>query len=108
MTKNGSGTETRVLEEMKGIAVKFYEDLWKKRKYTKEFSARKLKQLLSKVTQKVSTTNRIKGNEQLNVKEFKRVTKMLLTNKSLGIDSIPAEFYQIFDFALDFFQIIEE
>ena len=96
-------------EEIKQIATSFYEELWKKRKDTKEYSARKLKQLLRNVTQKVGEGKRLKGDEKLTIEEFRKVTKMLLTNKSPGIDGIPAEFYQTFDYALEWlFEIIEE
>ena len=47
------------------------------------------------------------GNKPLTLGEFQRVTKLLLKNKSPGIDGIPAEFFQAFKFALAWlFEII--
>ena len=72
------GTETRIPADIREIASKFYREIWKKWKGTKEYSARKLQQLISKIKRKVSTNTKEKGNEPLNLEEFKTVTKLLL------------------------------
>ena len=68
-----------------------------------------MNQLIRKIKRKVSNEKKITGERPLTIEEFRTVTKQLLKNKSPGIDGIPAEFYQTFDFALDWlFDIIKK
>ena len=66
-------------------------------------------QLLRKIRRKVDDNLNQKGDEPLKLKELKQVTKYLYKNKSPGLDGIPVEFYQNFQFALEWLlKIIEE
>ena len=44
--EDNDGKETRNLEEIRRIATRFYIDLWKNRRRTKEHSKRKMNQLI--------------------------------------------------------------
>ena len=84
--------ETCNPEEIRRIATRFYIDLWKNRRRTKEHSTRKMNQPIKKIKRKVSNEKKITGERPLTIEEFITVTKQLLKNKSPGIDGIPAEF----------------
>ena len=109
MEDEEEGTETQNTENMKKIAKIFYSDLWKNRRLDGECSERRMRQLLKKVKRKVGKEKKKRGERPLELEEFKTVTRQLLKNKSPGIDGIPAEFYQTFDFALEWlFRIVKQ
>ena len=57
--------------------------------------------MLDKIRRKVDNTTIIEGDKSITMKEVKEATKALLKNKSPGIDSIPAEFYQTFEYVTE-------
>ena len=63
--------------------------------------------MLDKIRRKVDNTTKIEGDKPITMKELKEATKMLLKNKSPGIDSIPAKFYQTFEYVTEWlFEIL--
>ena len=93
-----NGIETTSEKGINNIATKFYTELWKNRRGTREFSERRRSQMIAKIKHKISDETREKTNKKLTVNEVKEATKALLKDKSPGIDGIPAEFYQEFEY----------
>ena len=98
-------TEKRDLTDMKRIATGFYKDLWKKRRV----SRRALKELVSKVTRRLDDDGKRTCDQEITREELGKVVGKMHKGKSPGVDGIPVEFYQRFDFVVDwFYDIIKD
>jgi hypothetical protein len=86
--------KTREPEEMKEIARDFYETLWRKRKT----SHRKQEKLLRGITRKISMEQREHCEGDITEKEVADMKKKMAKAKAAGIDGLPVEFWQTFDF----------
>ena len=65
--------------------------------------------MLDKIKRKVDNTTKIEGDKPITMEEVKEATKALLKNKSPGIDVIPAEFYQTFEYFTEWlFEILQD
>ena len=63
----------------------------------------------TQINRKVNNTTKIEGDKPITMEEVKEATKALFKNKSLGIDGIPTEFYQTFDYVTEWlFEILQE
>ena len=89
--------ERKKKHEVKRIATTFYKDLWKKRQVSK----RTKDQMIAQITRKISDTDKRRLDREETKEEMKKVVKMMKKGKATGIDGIPMEFYQKFDFAVD-------
>ena len=99
--ENKQGKETTKQEEINDIATDFYTDLWKNRRGTREFSERRRTRMIHKIKHKISNESRDISERPLTLEEVKGAMHALHKNKSQGIDGIPAEFYQAFDYATE-------
>ena len=88
------GEETTEEEEINKICTRFYQGLWKNRRGTRDFSERRLTNLLNNIDKKISDQNRGAIDGDITLEEVLRATKELAKNKAPGIDGIPAEFFQ--------------
>ena len=82
---------------MGDIATVFYKNLWSKR----HNSNRKLQKMPKKVKRRVSGISYKALNTPITLEETRKTIKKMLTNKSPGIDGMPAELYQRFDYIAD-------
>ena len=65
--------------------------------------------MLDKIKRKVYNTKKIEEDKPITMEEVKEATTALLKNKSPGIDGIPAEFYQTFEYVTEWlFEILQE
>ncbi len=83
-------------EEMKEIARDFYGDLWKKRKTVQADQSALLKAMKRK--SKKESRRRMKAG--LTEEEVRQAIKLMARNKTPGIDGLPIEFYQCFEFVV--------
>lgn len=95
------GEETKDQDEINKIVTKFYTELWKNRRGSRDFSERKLDKLIKKITNKITEESKERSSRELTVEEIKEATKSLMTEKSPGIDGIPAEFYKEFEYVTE-------
>lgn len=79
---------------LKRIATNFYKDLWKKRRV----STRERDKLLEQVKRKIDAEGKKNCDKEMTVEEVRETKKKMNKHKSPGLDGIPAEFYQHFDF----------
>jgi hypothetical protein len=87
------------------VATGFYKDLWKKRRV----SQRVRQQMIEKISKRLTTIEKEELDKMLTMKEMKKTTKMMRKGKSTGIDGIPAEFYQKFEFVTEWlFELFKE
>ena len=87
-------SKTNDIEEMKGIAKRFYEKLWSKRNVSKKSKEKMLKGLDRKLSEEIKEMCEGKITKD----EITKMKKKMKKNKATGIDGIPAEFWQEFDF----------
>jgi exonuclease III len=97
------------IKDMKRIAKEFYEKLWRKRKIDRKT----LDELLKKVKKKINEEQKAMCDKKIEKEEIEKTVKIMNKNKTPGIDGIPIEFYQKFDFVVDwlydvFSEIIED
>ena len=97
MTGEKREIERRDQEGRVGVATEFYKELWKKRKIDR----RALKKLTGKVKRKVDEEGRRRCGAKITKEEVREIVKKLHKGKAAGIDGIPAEFYQKFDYVTD-------
>ena len=79
-------------EDLKGIAVDFYTDLFDEKKT----NAQSTTKLLSNIKRKLSPQQRLGLDSRITDEELEKAVKKLQKGKSPGPDGIPAEFYQHF------------
>lgn len=91
---------TSEIEKMKEIAHNFYDNLWKKRRT----SNRKQGELLNRVKRKISQEERDSCEGKITEEEVAQTKKKMTKGKATGIDGLPIEFWQTFDFTDDWLQ----
>ena len=97
LSKEKEDVERRDPKDLQRVATEFYKELWGKRR----ISRRSLTGLLGQVTRKISDASREDCEKDITMEELKKVVKMMRKGKSPGLDGIPAEFYQKFEFAAE-------
>jgi hypothetical protein len=90
-------TERTEKADIQRVATNFYKDLWKKRRVT----LRIRQQMIGKITKKLTEIEKEELDKKLTIEELKKTTKMMKKGKATGIDGIPAEFYQHFEFVTE-------
>ena len=76
------------------IVKKFYEDLWSKRRVSHRMQTKLIDQIETKLNEEES----LKCEGEITKEEINKTKKKLTKRKATGIDGIPAEFWQKFDF----------
>ena len=92
--KEGEDEETKDPEKMKEIAKNFYERLWRKRKT----SHRRQEELLKGITRKISEEEKEQCEGNITEEEVAAMKKKMAKGKAAGIDGLPVEFWQEFDY----------
>ena len=81
-------------KDIQRVATGFYKELWKKRRV----SLRVRQQMIQKISKKLTEIEKEEIDKKITIEEMKKTTKMMRKGKATGIDGIPAEFYQRFEF----------
>jgi exonuclease III len=84
-------------KDIQRVATDFYKDLWKKRRV----SHRVRQQMIERISRKLTAIEKEELDKKLTMEEMKKTTNMMKKGKSTGIDGIPAEFYQKFEFVTE-------
>jgi hypothetical protein len=84
-------------EDIQRVATGFYKTLWQKRRV----SHRVRQQMIERISKKLTTMEKEVLDATLTMTELKKRTNMMRKGKSTGIDGIPAEFYQKFEFVTE-------
>jgi hypothetical protein len=84
------------------VAKLFYEDLWKKR----DISRRKLKKLLANIKKRLSEEEKAASDKKITIAKIRAIIKKMHKKKAPGIDGIPAEFYQKYDYTHEWLLVI--
>ena len=87
---------------MKEIAMKLYKSLWRKRK-TKE---RQKQDLLAGIKKKITSEERNTLEQKVGREEIAKVKKLMKKNKAAGIDGLPAEFWQQFEYLDEWLELV--
>ena len=87
-------------KEKQRIAKDFYKELWRKRETNKEIQD----ELIEKITNKLSDKEKKRCEGRITLIEISESKKKMKKNKTAGIDGIPAEFWQKFDFLDEWLQ----
>ena len=89
--------EHRKQEDIERICTGFYKDLWKKRKVSKQVRA----QMIKAITRKVTEAMKESVDKEITKEEMKKTAKKMRKGAATGIDGVPAEFYQEFDYVVE-------
>jgi hypothetical protein len=97
--------ERRDKKEIKRIVTDFYRDLWKKRRV----SNRIRQQMIQKIMRKLTVIEKEEMEKDMTMEEMKKTVKMMRKGKATGVDGIPAEFYQEFEYVTEWlFELYDE
>ena len=75
------GEETKEEEEINKICTRFYQGLWKNRRGTRDFSERRLTNLLNNIDKKISNQSREAIDGDITLEEVLKATTGLAKNK---------------------------
>ena len=96
-TGEKTATEKRDQKDLEKIASDFYKELWSKRR----ISRRTLTELIANIRRKINDAAKMDCDKEIKKEEVIAAVKQMRKGKSPGIDGIPVEFYQKFDYVMD-------
>ena len=88
--------ERRGKKDIQRIATTYYKELWSKRRVSNRIKM----EMINKIKRRVSEIEKEVLEREIQLDEVEETVKKMKKGKATGVDGVPAEFYQKFDFVV--------